>query len=286
MRLWLTSMCGPGNGDNAREMVEPIREYLDGIVWVLNDCPRDDSVALYLDAEKGAGMIIHRPWPKGRHHVAMNDTLYCGPIEEGDLVLWCDALERPRASFVSRVKTEIAALMAEADMDVIAFYGKPFLLRYRETMEYRGSPHWYLTGSNGRAMEWSTIEPDETKVRFNARPSKRISEHHWVGHYLGYYVAYPAGSNHCLLGLEKQGDTNVLFPIREERRLAFRRYLRAQGVPCTVEGVKGWMESTPDETGKAFIRTEKILNDAWRYWVLGDRTLVDNHDHHDMVRVE
>lgn len=278
-------MCGPGNADNIREMVDPVSSWLDGVIWVLHDCPLDDPGARYLALRTGLGRVIHRGWPTGRHWHSMNDTLYTGLIAEGDYVLWCDTLERPMPAFVSRIKTEIGPMMTANDVDVIAAWGKAYLMRYRETMEYRGSPHWSLVGHNGRGIEWSTIEPDETKVRFNARPLKRTSEWHWIEHYVRYYTAYPAGSNHCLLGLEKNGDPNALFPPREARRLAFRKHLVSRGVPLTVEGVKQWMERGADEVGKRFVREEKILNDAWRFWVVGDRTLVDNHDHKDLIPI-
>ena len=283
-RLFLTSMSTGGNVDNITEMVEPILPYLDGIIWVLHHCATDDPGAQYLESVKGAGKVIYRFWP-GRHHVSMNDTLYTGLMEEGDLFLYCDALERPMLPFVSRIKSEIAFTMEEADLDVIAYFGKPFLMRYRETMEYRGSPHWGLYGWNNRGIEWSTIEPDESKVRLNTRPLKRPNVWGWVDHYLKYYVAYPAGSNHCLLGLEKNGDPNKLFPIREARRLEFRRYLKSKGVPLTVDGVRAWLLLGPDEEGKRFVREEKILNDAYRRYILNDTTLVDNHDFKDMVPI-
>lgn len=275
-RLFLTSMCGPGNEDNIREMVEPIGAHLDGIVWVLNDCPLDDPGVRYLALRTGKGRVIHRFWP-GRHHVAMNDTLFTGDIAEGDYVIWCDTLERPMLPFVARVKSEIGPMMQEADLDVIAAWGKAFLMRYRETMEYRGSPHWGLTGHNGRAIEWSTIEPDETKVRFNARPSRRQSETHWVTHYARYWVEYPAGSNHALLGLEKQGDPSVLFPLREARRLAFRREMVARGYPLTMEGLKTMLTAPLDEGLKAHLRAEKTLADVWHLWAGNGHLLKDTH---------
>ncbi len=274
-------MCGPGNGDNIREMVEPISPYLDGVIWVLNDCPTEDAGATYLRTLQGMkggfghGAIIYRRW-SGRHWVPMNDTLYSGVIEEGDYVLWADVLEHPKESLVSRIKTEIGPMMEAADLDVISYYGKPFLLRYRETMEYRGSPHWYLVGSNGRGIEWSTIEKDETKVRFNTRPLKRSDPLGWVLHYAKYWL-YPAGSNHALLGLEKQGDPNQLFPIREARRLEFRREMRQRGFPLTMEGLKTMLTGPLDDVLKRHLREEKTLSDVYHLWAGRGQLLKDTH---------
>lgn len=282
--LWLTSMSGPDNEDNIREMVEPILPHLDGIIWVLHDCPVTDTGAQYLEAHKGMGTIIHRRWP-ARHWHSMNDTLFAGIAQEGDMVLWSDTLERPMPPFVSRIQSEIGPMMNEADLDVIFAWGKPFLLRYRESMQYKGSPHWWLEGWNGRGMEWSKIEADETKVRFNARPLKRPDPFGWVNHYMKYWVCYPAGSNHALLGLEKQGDPQKLFPVREAKRLAFREELRKRGVALTLDGVKAALSQPLDEVMKGFVNGDKTINDYYRYEVLDDKTVVDTHLPSDMVIV-
>lgn len=277
-RLWLTCMSGETSAENAVEMVEPILSWLDGVIWVLNDVPPDAPSARYLESVKGAGRIIHRVWPRGRHHVAMNDTLYCGPAEDGDLMLYSDDLERPRLPFVSRIQTEIAPMMEESDVDVVFYHGKPFLFRYRETLEYRNSPHWSLQGWNGRGIEWAKIEPDESQVRLNVRPTKRTGpEHHWCLHYARYWIEYPAGSNHALLGLEKQGDPQALFPARETRRLEFRREMRRRGVPLTVDGLKQLLSAPLDDTLKTHLRAEKTLSDVYHFWRGNAHLLKDTH---------
>lgn len=284
-RLWLTSMSGPDNIQNMTEMIEPILQWLDGIIWVLNDVPADDPGARYLETVKGAGRVVHRGWTQ-RHWHCMNDTLFTGLIEEGDLVLWTDPLEQPRPPFVSRVKTEIAHFMQEADVDVVAYYGKPFLMRYRETLEYRGSPHWSIQGTNGRAVEWSTIEPDEKKVRFNVRPLRRTDPFHWVSHYLRYGL-YPAGSNSFLLGLDTYGDPATLFPPRETKRLAFRQEMKRRGFPLTVEGFKAMCNAPnqPDEVLKQWLRGDKVWSDAYHYLVCGRTDVIHSHKPSDALPI-
>jgi len=279
-RLFLTCMSGSPSEENAVEMIEPVLSHLDGVIWVLNDVPPTAPVARYLESVKGLGRIIHRAWPRGRHHVAMNDTLFCGPMVEGDAFFWVDDLERPMLPFVSRIKSEIWALMQEADLDVIAAWGKPYLMRYHETLEYRNSPHWSLHGWNGRGMEWSTIEPDETKVRFNARPSKRGPQDglHWIGHYAKYWIEYPPGSNHAALGIEQWGgDPNQAFAKRETQRLAFREEMRHRGVPLTVDGLKTLLTGPLDETLKNHLRAEKTLSDFYHYLHGRGAELRDTH---------
>ena len=283
--LWLTSMSSDPSPENPTEMIEPILDHLYGIIWVLNDVAADAPAARYLETVKGAGQIIHRGWPAGRHFHAMNDTLFTGKIEEGDYVIFCDPLERPMLPFVSRVKTEIGPMMQESDVDVIFGWGKPFLLRYRETMEYRNSPHWSLAGWNGRGIEWSSIEPDEKKVRWNVRPLKRQDKWHWVKHYARYFLCYPAGSNSALLGLEKQGDPARLFPIREAKRLAFRAEMRRRGYPLTLEGLNEMLKKPLDNWLKRAINEEKTWSDYYNHVILGRTDLKDTHDPKDIIPI-
>jgi len=280
-KLWLTSMSGSPSAENATEMVEPLLPWLDGVVWSLNDVPTDAPVSRYLESVKGAGKIIYAPWSRGRHFHNMNHTLFCGPIEEGDYVLWSDLEERPAIEFVSRIKTEIGPMMDETDVDVIFGWGKPYLMRYRETMEYRNSPHWSLIGWNGRGIEWSTIEPDESKVRLNVRPVKRANQpFHWLTHYSRYYISYPAGSNTCALGLDHfpPGDRNQQFAEREERRLAFRRLMKTRGYPLTTDGLTALLSAPLDEELKDYLRAEKVLSDHYHHVVCGRTDVVDSHD--------
>ncbi len=294
-RLWLTSMSGPGAVANMTEMIEPLLPWLDGIIWVLNDVPRDDPGARYLATVCGTGCVVHRDWPRQggplRHWAAMNDTLFTGLIEEGAYVLFCDPLERPSPAFVSRIKPEIGPMMEEADVALIAYYGKPYLFRYRETLEYRNTPHWSLHGWGDRGIEWSTIEPDESKVRLNVRPIKRTDPHHWVGHYLRYMVSCPAGSNHAALGIEQYAQPGeahqTAFQRREANRLAFRREMRQRGFELTVDGFVAMCNASQpvDDSLKAWLRSDKVFSDAYHWLVLGNPAVRDTHRPSDALPI-
>lgn len=276
-RLWLTLMTSAGNEENLRELCDPILRYLDGIVAVVHrPCDGDPGLA-YLQSVKGAGKIIVRDWVQ-RHDFSQNETLYAGVIQEGDLVLTCDTLERPAAPFVASIKTEMAREMDQQGWDCIYYYGKAYLFRYREEMHYRGSPHWGLVGvQNG--FELAQVIPDEGRVRLNVRPIKRPDPLGWVLHYAKYHL-YPAGSNHCALGLDHwpPGDRNLQFIERETRRLAFRRLMRARGFPLTLDGLKQLLTGALDSQLRHHLTAEKVLSDAWHYWN-GDRSqLRDSHN--------
>lgn len=280
-RLFITSMSSGSSAENMVEMIEPLLDVIDGVVWVLHDTPVDSPAARYLETVKGAGRVIHRSWPAGRHFHSMNETLFTGLIQEGDLVCWTDDLERPAASFLKRAKTEIAPMMAESGTDVLFYFGKPFLFRYYETLQYHNSPHWSLHGYPGRAIEWANIQPNEREVRFNMRPEKRKGQpKHWLFHYAKYFVSYPAGSNTCALGLDHfpPGDRNAQFAERETRRLEFRRLMKKRGFSLNNDGLKALLSQPLDPEIRGFLNAEKILSDYYAYVILGDDTVVDSHD--------
>ncbi len=277
---------GAATLENAREIIEPIAQWLDGVIWVLHDCPVDDPAALYLESVKGAGRVVHRSWP-ARHWHSMNETLFTGLIEESDLCCWTDPLERPAAAFLSRVKAEIAPMMNRDGIGMLAYYGKAFLFPYRETLEYRQSPHWTLTGWSGRAVEWSQIEPDESQVRLNVRPRKRTNAWGFVSHYVRYHVSYPAGSNSALLGLDHWpgGQTEANWQRREQNRLAFRKELRQRGYPLTVEGFIEAVKDLPDWV-KPFLKADKVFSDGYHHLVKGRLDVIDSHKPSDAIPLD
>lgn len=280
-RIWLTTMTSSGNEENLREMIEPLRPYINGVVATFHS-PLDNGWN-YLQEVSGEGKIIIRNWV-ARHHVSMNETLFAGVIQEGDFVIWCDAMERPNPEFIHALRGPVGEMMTRNGLKVLSYYGKVFVFVYDEHMEYRGSPHWYLTGFNPeQSTDISSIWPNEVDVRLNVRPLKRKDPFGWVSHYGRYWVEYPAGSNHALLGLEKQGDPQVLFPARETRRLEFRREMKCRGFEMTLRGMIMMLSTNPlDDTLKAHINEEKTVNDVYRYHVLGDQTVVDTHLPSDM----
>lgn len=287
-KVWLTTMAGPNEESNLRELAEPLLPYIDGIVAVVHDPKEDDAGVAYLESVKGAGRIIKRSFVK-RHDFSMNETLFAGVIQEGDLFIWTDLLERPAAQFVARCKGDLDAFMKEHSLDCLYYYGKAFVVRYNEGMRYQGSPHWGLLGvRNG--IELSHMYPDEGKVRLNVRPYKRANhDTHWIGHYAKYWIEYPEGSNHAALGIEHyaQGrDLNQAYVKRETRRLEFRRELRRRGVPLTVAAVKElFLKDGLDDVLKEHLRAEKTLSDFYHFVHGRGSQLKDTHKPSDALPI-
>jgi hypothetical protein len=275
-KIFLCGITHAGNEKNLKDLLNPVIEHFDGIVWTFH-YPKDEG-ADYLESIKGDGEIIYANFSQ-RHGYSMTHYLWQGPMKNGDVFIQLDTMERISPKFCYERLPGLISLMDEAELGMIANYGKGMLFKYSEELEFRGSPHWYAINVNGKAINMELPKDEFWNVRSEQRDS-----YQWVTHYLKYWL-YPAGSNHALLGLEKQGDPQKLFPQREAARLNFRNEVVNRGYDLTVDGIKQMFKDGLDNTLKQYINSEKTLNDAYRYFILNDKTVVDNHDPKSMKKV-
>lgn len=280
-KSWLTCVSGPESLIDLREMWEPIKQYFHGICAIYHG-KREDEEALYLESSKKDGMIIYLPYV-GRHSDSRNIALHCGKIEDGDWVVQTDTLERPQPWFLETIKP---ALIKDGRVNCCLYYGKPFLFQYHESLTYRGTPHEGLFRTDGKmmAIELAHTWPDESKMRLNVRPLKRPPTH-FIDHFARYFLM-PWGSNHALLGLEKNGDPNVLYPIREAKRLAFRDEMRRRGFPLTLDGLKRMLSGSIDTKLRDMIQSDKVWSDWFFHHIKGRKDVVCSHDDRDMIKDE
>jgi hypothetical protein len=279
-KFWFCGMSGPSSIENLQELLEPIKDYFNGIVWVLHDS-RDSQESKYLESIKGEGKIIHYEYHQ-RHDISRNHYLWCGPIKNGDWVMVCDDLERLNTTFVKSFQNIVEEIFIPSNINMGVYYGKPLLFEYHESLVYQGSPHEGLFRRDGltSAREIKDIWPVETDVRYNVRPFKRKEPFHWVRHF-ARYMLMPWGSNHALLHLELRAKTreefNKLFQERESLRVEFLNYLDERGIERNVDAVIKLFSSTLDDRLKKFINNEKVWNDLYRLYVLDDNTIQDEH---------
>ncbi len=276
-RLFFVAMAGPGSAADLKELIDPIKDTFDGFVIVLHDAcggPEDQ----YLESIKKAGAVIHLPFAR-RHSFSRNHYLWCGPIEDGDWIVQTDTLERLNPEFAGRLRHMVGGFEAQG-INAAFYYNKAFLYQQHESLEFAGSPHEGLRRHDGqmRAIELSSYYPTETDVRYSVRHLKRTDQFHWVDHYARYYIDYPYGSNHCLLGNCDRGDEMAIFRQREVMRNQFRTELLRRGVPRRMDAViRYWHDHPLDDTMRRFVNQEKILNDLYRYHILNDLTCIDEH---------
>ena len=274
-------MTTVGELNNLKEMIEPVKKYFDGLVFTFHGREAMlDPAALYLEDNKGAGSIIYAKWCE-RHAYSQNHFLYQGPMQNGDIFILLDSMERVSEEFCKDHLPKLLAYMDENNVACMLNYGKGFIFRYNEMLEFRGSPHWYPTNLDGQQANTQL----EKNLFWNVRAEKR-DKFHWVGHYAKYMFTYPAGSNHALLGLEKQGDPQKLFPRREALRLQFREEARKRGFALTMDGLRAMLSQPLDDHMKFFLNNEKTWNDFYRHVIEKDETVVDSHLPSDMKKYE
>lgn len=284
MKHYLVGMSGPGSLEDLRELIEPVREHFDGVVWVLHD-GRDSTEEAYLESVKGAGRVIPAIYAR-RHDVSRNLGLWCGPMQEGDWAMDVDVLERIAPAFAASFRS-LTGQLAARGLNAAHYYGKHFIFQHHESLRYQGNPHEGLTRDDGqlRGIELSQFYPDEKKVRYGVRNEKRDALH-WLWHYGKYYISTPWGGNHCLLGNSDRGDEIAIYREREKTRLEFRAYLRSKGVPLTVEAFRDYLLANPqDPEIIRLCNLDKITNDLYRHIVLKDPTINDNHHWRDLLAI-
>lgn len=286
-RLFLCGMTTVDNEENLRAMIDPIRQYFDGLCFTFHDYETlipyeegggspDDCGAAFLEEQKGAGRIVYTRWCN-RHSFSMNHFLYQCGMEDGDHFVHLDTLERLSPAFCADLPN-LVKWMDERNIAMVANYGKGLVFRFNEQLEFRGSPHWSAQGLDGQAVN---MELDKESF-WNVRAAQR-DPLEWISHYLRYFT-YPAGSNHALLGLDhhKGGKPEQLFPAREAKRLWFLTCMRRAGFPRTVEGAIAFMSQPLTQELVDLIQSDKTWSDAYWYLVKGDASVVHSHKPEDM----
>lgn len=284
---YLAFMAGPGSLEDLKELVEPVKQYFRGICALVHDSDENDPEVNYLwkvNHELNGGNIITGKFV-GRHDHSRNRILYETGIQEGDYLVTLDTLERIPVEFAENLQ-HLISQMEQSHTYVLYYYSKPYVIKFREDMQYVGNPHESLRSSYRaiNSFELSNNIKDESKVRVNMRPIKRRDPKHFINHYLKYFL-YP-NSNQNLLGLEhKEGEANKNFQDLENIRLGFRELLRKRGVNNDLESVQKLFSGPMDDELKYYINNHKHLNDFYLYNILKDESVVDDHTWKTMKKI-
>ena len=281
-------MCGPEAKQDICEIWAEVGEFLHGIVCTYHG-KRDDETAQYLESIKGDGEVVYSTYCR-RHDFSRNQYLYCGPIQNGDWCVQIDVLERIPRSFAQDLLAHIEYFKSQ-NINLVYFHSKAFIFEFHDSLQYGGNPHEGLRRTDGKAVaiELNNIFKDESKVRYSVRHLKR-DKYHFVDGHLKYYL-FPYGSNHCLLGLEKncdgtQEEVRKLFVERETRRMEFFSMLEMLELKRDFETIKLLVIGKMPPSLIKYFNEEKILNDFYRYHALNDRSFNDDHDWKNMVKIE
>mgnify|MGYP003111174828 CR=1 FL=1 len=270
MRLWLIGITTEGHKEDLKELIEPIKDHFDGLVWTFHH-PKDDG-ADYLESVKGDGEIIYTKWCN-RTDYSRNHSLFQGPIKSGDWFITIDTLERLSPDFTKQLKDLIRYLDSN-QIDGVYLYNKRFMFKYNEVTEFRNNPHEAVLGVH-KSVELSDLKIWNKDFQKNVRQEKRQDPFYFVKHNFKYYL-FP-NTNHLLLGFE---DNQPLVRKRYQNRAKFFSAIYSQGFdPYNYDSVKECLENHLDEAMKECINFEKFLNDWYRLEIRGETEgIIDKHD--------
>ena len=286
MKLWLTGMTNAGNGNHLKELIEPIKKYFDGMVWVYHTDPfeqsknkdLEDEGYQYLSENCEDNELICVPWCN-RTDFSRNIGLYHGPIKYGDWFMTIDTLERMHLDFAEQLP-DLVKRFDENLIDGVFCRNKHFLFKFNERTAYVHNPHSGVSGITN-SLEISSLPFWKDEYWQNVRHLHR-DKHEFVDHNLKYYL-FP-NTNHLILKCEHDRDfINRRYTIRKK---FFDELAKIELDIQDFEAVKNYI-ITGDLTDavKQCIREEKYLNDVYRFYKVGDKDIDDDFDFNNLVPV-
>ena len=270
MKLWLIGVTTEGHEQDLKELIEPIKNNFDGLVWTFH-YPKDEG-SCYLESVKGEGEIIYTKWCS-RLDFSRNHSLYQGPMKFGDWFLTIDTLERLSPTFTKNLK-KLCADLDDVDVDGAYLYNKRFLFKLKEQTAFVNNPHEGIIGCS-KTLELSKQHFWKKEYQKNVRDEKRLNRYHFVEHNMKYYV-YP-NTNHLVLGFEN--DQNLIKKRYENRSILFNEVSRLGFYPYDLKSLEECFKTNLTRTIRDCINFDKFVNDWYRYKILGQKVgLVNRHD--------
>ena len=169
-KLFCCGICSTEE-DKILQIIESVKNYVDGFVWCVDSNPASDLTAQLLENYADEGKIIRHPW-QNAHDWQANEWLHSGVIKPGDWVLMVDSSEIPQPSWIKGLRKNIEELEAQG-LSALYASGRPYLFKFDEYLFFHGTPHWGLCGFTGKAAQLS--DDDKKKIIINLRdlnPSK------------------------------------------------------------------------------------------------------------------
>ncbi len=282
MKLWLTGATNKDNAFHLKELISPIQHVFDGLVWVFH-YPKgerpdlNDEGAIYLEENKKEGRILHIPWCN-RIDFSRNAGLYYGPIEYGDWFLTIDTMERMHVDFANMIRSLIDKF-DENGIDGVFLRDKHFLFKFNEATAYRMNPHSGVAGIH-KSLEITKLPFWKDEYWQNVRHTYR-DKYDFVDHNLKYYL-FPS-TNHLVLKCEHD---NAFIQKRYEIRGKFLSEMDRLKIPVEFKAVKDYIitqELSP--IAKECIASEKILNDVYRFYKIGDKSIADDFQFNNLITI-
>tara|TARA_R110001592_G_scaffold168192_1_gene404063 strand:+ start:1134 stop:1976 length:843 start_codon:yes stop_codon:yes gene_type:complete len=269
-KLWLIGITTEGHKQDLQELIDPIKDDFDGLIWTFH-YPKDDG-ADYLESVKGQGEIIYTKWCN-RLDFSRNHSLFQSHMQVGDWFLTIDTLERLSPDFTGRLKN-ICTYLDYSGIDGAYLHNKRLLFKFNEQTAFANNPHEGIIGVT-KTIELSKQPFWEEHFQKNIRSEKRQDPLYFINHNFKYYF-FP-NTNHLLLGFE---DDKSLVNKRYQNRSKLIELLKKQGLnPLCLKSIEECFRFRLDDEIKKCINFDKFLNDWYRLNILEQKEgFVDKHD--------
>jgi hypothetical protein len=275
-KIFIGLITGPNEYGNLLELCS-VSQHFDGLAVTYHG-QTDDPEYKLLNASKKDGFVECIPYV-GNHAHSMNHFLYNPKIEMGSWVLLRDSTERIAEFFAQNIRGFVDT-MEKQGINSIYQYSKLLLFKRFSHQFFNGTPHWGFNGARPGAISIEATGWFKADEEYCYSTRAKRDKFHWVGAYFRYYLL--PDSNHTLLGncnRPHEGTEVEIFQRREVMRNAFRDEMRRRGAKLDCDAIiTYWMATPLDDKMRAFVNGDKILNDAYRYFVLNDLMCQDEHE--------
>lgn len=273
-KIWL---CGITSNEfqNVSEILEPIHEYFDGLVWVWHKS-EDDGTKELLEKYKGDGEIVEALWQRN-HGTSYQMVLNSRKILAQDHCIIIDSCERLNLDFCKNLRSFIYEL-EKNNINTVYNHSKILMFKYWPDIYYsQDTPHCIPRNLRQNVLEITNIPQfaDEKNHRYNVRPQKR-PQTHFLSHFFKYSLSYHR-SNQMSCGNETNPEE---YQRQESARQQFLIYCyRVLGFEDITEEI---MIDFIKKNGllpeiKAFFNFNRYLNNWYRYHFL-------NHSLDDIIK--
>jgi hypothetical protein len=285
MKLWLTGLTTKGQREHLQDLIEPIKQYFDGFVWVFHDDCLDaritddtyDQGYNYLTSLPKSKVILS-PWCN-RFDFSRNIGLYHGPIRYGDWFVVIDTMERMDIAFAARLK-ELIHAFNQSKINGAYIRNKHFLFQYNESTSFVSNPHCGVAGVS-HGIEITNLPFWKDEYWRNVRSEYR-DPFHFVEQNLKYYL-FPR-SNHLILKCE---NDQQFIQDRYTHRATFLDEMLKNGIDIEkIEEVRQYLiKGQYSECVKECINAEKYLNDFVRFHVLKQKDFIEDFDFKNLITI-
>ncbi len=272
-KIWLCLITSDNEIENIDEMTKGIWQYFDGICAVIHKQGGNDDVKNLLESRKKEGFVKEVEW-LAHHGHSQNAWLFDKRIEQGDVCVIRDSLERLNPQFAQNLRYIVDVLLKQGVWNIWAG-GKLLALRRWPGQQFINSIHWGCLGLNGQSIDVkniSMIYENDRMCAYSVRNEKRKRSYQ-VYHEVRYLLDYNCNSNHLQLYFNNPKEL-----ARQEIRLyEFKKFLKEKCGVSTAKDLENYLTGNrngikigQDETClklKQFMNDNRVWREAYRFWV-------------------